>query len=385
MARYIMQGRDSGVIPGPKYVTWAANQPTDPYSGVYVPVGPIVDKVILTDLGGGGGAAYGPSSLRPAAGGTSSLYFCTDLGVVYIDDPTSGAWQLVTFGALGLAGTPAISGTFTALGGVSATARGDSLYVASSVTNSDAQLYKPWPSSLGAPVAAGPWKLTMSTTLGFTPSSLYPGFGVFVSNGITPGVSYNLFVGAYNYNGNAQARGMWFAAMQSQTRGYGALLGANDAFYNNDPNAFFRLICDGTNYIGLHSHNGSSWLVGATTPKSAGPAMLAPTHYGITAGCVNGTGLSYGLVATHELVTIPQVTIVGAVYSAPNVVFTTAGADHGILSGDYVSIAGVVIGSGTSPNTASALATRISAVQFSVPIAGTFVYTSGGVATLLSR
>lgn len=380
-----MQGRDSGVIPGPKYVTWNANQPTDPYSGPYSPLGPIVDKIIVRDFGSGGGAAYGPSSLRPAAGGTSSLYFCTDLGVVYIDDPTSGAWQLVTFQALGAAGTPAVGSAFTALGGVSGTARGDSYYVASSATNSDAQLYKAWPVGVGAIPAGGPWKLTMASTLGFTLNSTYPGFGVFVSNGITPNVSYNLFLGAYNYSGNAQARGMWFAAMQSQTRGYGALLGANDAYYNNDPVAFFRLISDGTNYIGLHSHNGSVWAVGATTTKVAGPALASPTYYGITAGCVNGAGLAYGLVSMFELAAMPQVTIVGAVYSAPNVVFTTSGIDHGIYSGDYVSIAGVVIGSGTSPNTASALATRISAIQFSVPIAGTFVYTSGGVATLLSR
>lgn len=49
--RYLLQGRDSGVSPIPKYVSWWAQVPTDPYSGGYVPVGPIVDTVIVQDLG----------------------------------------------------------------------------------------------------------------------------------------------------------------------------------------------------------------------------------------------------------------------------------------------------------------------------------------------
>lgn len=382
--RYTLRGRDSGA-PSVYYVTWEAGTPSTPYPGSPPFGGPITDVVVVRDGGGGGGAAYGLSSARPAASGSSNQYYCTDLGIMYIDDPTTTSWQIVSFQPLGLAGTSPISGGFTALGSISTLARGDALLVSSTVANVDSNLYKAWPSGVGAIPAGGPWKLTMSAQVSFQQGSTYPGFGVFISNGVTPLTSYSYFAGTYNYSGNAMSFGAWFAGMNSQARAYGSGIGTNSAIFNNAPVGFWRIVCDGTNYAACYSLNGSNWVVGTAVAKSSGPAILSPTHYGITCGCVNGSGLANGTVYTHELASIPQITVTGASYSSPSAVLTTSGADHGIYSGDTVSVTGITVASGTNPNTTNAVATRISATQLSVPVAGTFAYTSGGLVTLLSR
>lgn len=355
---------------------WSGASLAAPYPGVPPFGGPIVEKVVVRDSGGGPAGSYGPASARPAAAGTGSLYFCTDIGIVYLDDVATMTWK--AFHTMGYGGDgPGDASGWTVVGTMGVQQKADALLLQAQVANRVHHILRPIP--LGV-APTGPWQITLVGVPSFQGNFNYPVFGINVANGITPTTSIAYFSGMYNYNGNVFSKGAWTTNLNTQTRP-GIYLGEN--IYNYDGGLwYFRLVNDGANYVHTWSTSkGAVWRPffnhANTTPG------ITNTHWGCEIGCPNGTGLATATVQSLNMSTIPQVNITNVVHNLGVLTVTTA-TPHDLVTGDSITITQVV-STGTTPNAVYTQAVIVlSPTTFTVPGAA-LTYTSGGKVTLLSR
>lgn len=348
--------------------------------------------------GGGGGAKNmsGPVAARPAATGSGAIYLCTDFPALYLDDPSSGEWQQWAI-------TPAPSGsaanTWTVVGNLALQAYGDAIRAAvtqniNGVGNVALQAIP------GGLPASSPWMVTLTGDfLGGNYVDQYPEMGVIVANGATNGVSNGWGIttvqggdqnGVHAVQigiGNLARLNAWNEALNVPTRQVGG---------TGDGRLHLRLLNDGASLHCQQSGDGFHWLdwYALATPTGL-------THYGFYLGndYPNNNAIAAGLVygCLYSPTAVKRAAITGATNATPIVVTAPS---HGFKSGDLVSVNGVV--GNTAANTAitangfqpalagtgtsCAVIQVVDANSFELTeFAGSAPYTSGGIATLVSR
>jgi hypothetical protein len=331
-----------------------------------------------------GGASTGLVANRPSSTGSGKVYFCDDLPLVYVDDPSAFAWKQYAIG--GYVPKPDLAANWTAVGPLILQQTGDSiLALATSSLNIAAGL-----KSIGGAVA--PWKVTVAGLLLASPSS--PGgtytFGAVVSNGTTSGVS-NIW-GIYKYvlgtGGNAVAGTSFLTTggtLGTQTRGTVAAIGS-DLTDQQFPYRM-RLVNDGTNLIGQVSVGNAFWRTyknGVNTPIVL-PAGL--TNYGFYVGNELSSTLNYAagaLIEMAQLDTMSNIGITNITYVPGTgvVTVTTSSplANIGLLTGHEVSLTTIVNTGAQNLNGqwVPVTVTGGSIFTFLGNASSSFTYTSGG-------
>lgn len=320
----------------------------------------------------------GASTSRPTATGSGALYLCDDINVLYMDNPTTNAWK--SYHTMGYSGsTPPTVASLTVVGTMGLLQKGDSILASTQVNNKDHHALTSLP---GGVTAAGPWVLTISGSCSFTRGATFPSFGCMISNGVTAASSTGLFLGYYQFSSNTLVPGVWTVTLNTQSRP-AVYYGDNTNTADSVVPAYFRIINDGTNYIYQQAIiKGAFWRTLFThTTATVG---ITPTHYGFGLGCVNGSAFAAAQVDGLSITTISQLTITNVTSNGTIYTVTTSG-NHGLITGDSVSITSVT-GTGTSPNARyenTVISTGTN--TFTVPAGGAFTYTSGGLVTLTSR
>ena len=339
--------------------------------------------------GGGGTVSTGPSTSLPTATGSGNTYYCDDIPIVYVDDPTSVAWKgyqnsgYVNSGALSTSG-------WTTVGAMSLVQKGSSLLCFSGTVNKTNSILKPIPSGI---TGSGPWVVESIFEASITPSTNWPASGLVVSNGTTAGTSIELFWGIYNYYGTA-SWGAWTEYLNSQSRPssyYGNNNGSGVLASNTTQPYYTRLLCDGTNVFYQTSFtHGIFWLT--VLNNTYATSFTGPvTNYGFEVGCVNGNGRIPTIIHGLKMSSVTQIAISNIAYATGTITITTSTA-HGLYSGDDISITGVVISSGANPNgiyiqtnNTAFLVTVTGTTTFTMQYSNVMAYSSGGQITLLSR
>lgn len=271
-----------------------------------------------------------------------------------------------------------LAASLTTVGSMGMLQVGDSIVASTQVNNKDHHALIAIP---GGVTATGPWVVTLSGNCSFTKNATYPSFGVLVSNGVTAASSNGLFTGYYQFSGNTLSPGAWLITLNTQTRP--AVYFGDNAFTQDAPPYYFRIINDGTNYIYQYSlMKGSFWrTIFSNTTATVG---ITPSHYGFSLGCANSLGFASATIDTLSMTTIVQKTITNVTSDGTLYTVTTSAA-HGLITGDSVSITSVT-GTGTSPNARYENTVIFTGTNtFTVPAGGAFTYTSGGLVTLTSR
>jgi hypothetical protein len=339
----------------------------------------------LTMPAGVGPVNSGLVAARPSATGSGALYFCDDLPIVYVDDPSLVAWKQYHIG--GYVPKPDVVGNWTLVGSVFLIQKGDAIIA---LNTSNAQVSAAALKSIGG--ATAPWQvrlagLHLAAMIGGT-SACSPEFGVCVSNGTVANTSVmHTIVRYYNTSSGPGGVGVYTNATINVNPPVLHRNLDNVASQVGVPN-HLRLVNDGTNLLFQCSTDGEWW---RTFDLIAVPTI---THFGFMLAIANGPTIpgmvSGALVEMCQLDAMATgTTITSMTYASPTVTVTAAG--HGLSTGQEVSITGVVSTGTLVVNTAAAQnpwvpITRIDANTFSfVGASGqTFGYTSGGKVLNLS-
>jgi len=323
-------------------------------------------------------ASTGLASARPAAAGSGALYFCTDVPIVYVDDPTTATWQGFDHNGYNVGGGPGPVVNWTVVGSVGLMSTGDAILSTAAVNNLSNQVLQPIPAGV---TGAGPWKVTFTGEMSFTRGATFPEVGVCVSNGTTSGTSIALFCGAYQFSSNNMVPGAWQETLHTQTRP--AIYFGDNTFTQMTGPWYFRILNDGTNYLYQYSqHHGAFWRTFFNNTVAG--VGLTITDFGWTVGCVNGSGYASALVTGCSMQTLSQTAISNVTEAASLYTITTSTA-HGLNTGDSVTITSVT-GTGTNPNGVYENTVIVTnPTTFTLPAGGAFTYTSGGNVTLTSR
>jgi len=328
------------------------------------------------------GASIGLSSARPAPTGSGKTYYCTDIPVMYVDDPASAAWkQFIVMSAP----TAPVLGSYTLVGNLALNQYADCIRA---TLFSDANSVGNAALIAASLAAASTWTVELAASFNTWGAEQYPCIGVCVANGVTSGTSNSWGI---------EVVGSTSTILIHQAQnvvGSGARIGTNHEVTAHPGqvgggNAIrLRLLADGTNLHYQHSTDGLNWcdLYIAATPTVS--------YYGFSLGndFTSGDAVIQALVYKNQVgsLTVAQATITGATNANPIVVTTSAA--HNFQSGDMVAIHGVGgntnanSGTGTAYNSGAALIKVLSSTTFQlVGVSGNASYTSGGTATLVSR
>lgn len=330
-------------------------------------------------------ASVGLASARPVATGSGKMYFCTDVPVMYVDDPTQVAW--VQFNIVPVPKGPVV-GSYTLSGSIGLTQYADSIL---------AQIANPVANINSCALVAGSlpqsssWTVTLAAAV-MIPPSTFPGFGLCVSNGTTSGVSEIWLIHVFG-NGNSSVEleaitatvgGNFISSLTS----FGTLL---PNLIGNTNCLHFRILNDG-NVMHIQYGNGQNWLDMYTLLSPSGL-----TNYGFSFGSGSNAANACAMASVFEntlgALTVPQASLSGASPSGASTVFTTT-TPHNLQTGDFVSIFGVLGLAGANTNAAPGAGFRSDATTIIVTGASTFTlpgvtttgtYTSGGTVTCISR
>lgn len=333
-------------------------------------------------------AFTGLSTARPQPTASGRVYYCTDMPVQYIDDPSGSGWMMFVNGTYCPA--PASASSYTGVGTISLTNYAD--VIRSSIyANPNDTVYAAL--IAGSLTSTATWVVNLVASFTAQQGLQYPEFGVLVTNGTTSGTSvgYSCFLADTG-------------AVLGQCAGTFTIGGGRISLYTGTVNQItqmiggnglvhLRLLNDGTNLHYQVSNDGFHWV-----DIWLDAAHSGLTNYGFWHGSEASAsgGYSQALVYANYLttITVPQATITAATNASPIVITTSS--NHNFLSADLISINGV--GGNTNANSGSGVAGGpginqsswtiqvLSPTTFSlIGSTGNSSYTSGGTATLVGR
>jgi hypothetical protein len=229
-------------------------------------------------------------------------------------------------------------------------------------------------------VPGGPWALTCAAQVQADVGAFYPGFGVLLANGVTPGSSLALFVGVYQFNGY-MSLASWTQNVSSQNRPSGNYFATNQLNVGASP-YYLRLLCDGTNYWHQYSlTRGFHWKTMVIQPIGT-PGLGTPTHYGASLGSNNGSGNSTALITGLSMVPLSQIVVTNVVTSTNLFTVTTASA-HQLATGASITLTALMMSTGSFSGFFDSSVVVTSPTSFTVPVSGASgTYVSGGLVTL---
>jgi hypothetical protein len=353
------------------------------------PTGPIGPTGPTGPTGsGGGGGSVGLSAVRPASSGSGKIYYCTDIPVLYVDDPTAMAW--VQFASEYLP-KPAAAASYTTVGNLSLAQYGDSIRA---INTGNTQTNGAAVALLSGSLSnTATWVVTLTASMQLLTNSSYPAFGVCVANGTT--INSSTFWAHLVYGNDQLGIHVIESTMGSGSRinAYGEVANAYIFFAipAGTGRLHFRLLCDGTNLHCQHSTDGFQWQDWTTF---ACPSGL--TDYGFFLGCEDSGGNSWGQATIYEneltTLTVAQQTVTACTGSGVAVT-VTVGSVLGFQAGDWVAVQGMsgntaanTTTGGGYPNSAQLVtAVDYGTEQLTLNVTGNGTWTSGGVITLLSR
>lgn len=336
---------------------------------------------------GGGGASVGLASARPSATGSGKIYVCTDVPLLYVDDPTLAAW--VQCRVTPTKTPPAVASYTTIIGDIGLTQKADSIRAGRFSNTASVTSCALIAGSLGV---SSTWVVTLKGTILAPPGWSFGALACVVTNGVTSGTS--TVWGAYCYTDASASLGL----VQTQDTLGGGAGSSNGNVTTTQPAqvggdaVYLRIIADGTNAHFQTSPDGVYWM-----PISVIATPSGLTDYGFHLGN-HSTGGAWvdALIFENNLsaLTVPQATITGATNATPIVITTSAA--HGFETGDLIAQHGVGgntaanSGTGTALTSGAFFAKVLSTTTYALyntsgPVAGNGAYTSGGVATCVSR
>lgn len=345
----------------------------------------------------GGRAFIGTCASRVSATGSGNLYSCTDFPATYIDDPTLATWrQLIA--PLAVAGGASSLGSYTSVGSIGATQQGSAIAAAMYANGSATVGWLLTPSAnLGS---SSTWIVELTATASGFYLTQYPSIGLSVANGTISGTSTGYSMNVWQ-NGSGGFTGLH---MLQDTIG-GARVSSNNevstnlaAFFNGmgDGKLHLRILADGTNAHFQIGNDGFYWWDWYTL---ATPSSL--THYGFQLGndaATGGNSYIRAIVYKNEQksLNVSQATVSTTTGNGVSPIVVTTTAAHNFNDGDCVAIHGV--GGNTNANTGTGagqttvcgsgadLIHVTASNQFQlVGTTGNGAYTSGGIATVVSR
>jgi hypothetical protein len=340
-----------------------------------------INAVIRANASAGTTLLMGLASARPTAVGSSKGYLCTDVPVIYFDDPATTAWQ--QFGWAGYQPAPPLGSTGTVVGSLGVTQKGDSLLLTQNGGNSFCAILWALP---GGFTSSTSWVIPCGFyTLGQEPQENETECGVCVTTGVTSGVSVAYLMARFlasneGWNVDEVTLGGTRVGLITVIVETGIAIGA--------PCIFTRILNDGTSIFYQISGDGEFWRTYATT---ATPANL--TYYGFCLGNAAADGANAAALVERLPVPVLPVQInISNVVSTTLLTFTTS-TPHGLATGMGVSIRGITWSGGSAPNGiydsygASNFKNVIviDSTHFTLPGTAAGSYTSGGVVTSLSQ
>ncbi len=339
--------------------------------------GALVQLRLDAEAGSGGGASSGLAAARPSATGSGKLYFCDDLPVVYLDDPTLVAWK--QYGIMGYQPAPMAISNWTAVGQLGLYQRGDSILGLATATSNNGAATAGLQAIPGSFISANAWVVTCFGFLATQAGSRYPMFGAAVTNGLVGGTSTMYYMVRYGSSNGWIAGSITLNATGG--RSVYNQLGDNDQDF-----VFFglntRLLNDGTNLYFQISADGMFW---RNVNTQSLPGGL--TDYGFFIGTDGGDGANglSGALVEKAHISAPITALVSNVTTNGTVFTVTTSTAHGLPNGGSFSIFGLN-GTGVNPNGAYLDAGLVvtSTTSFTVPYTSSFTYTSGGTVTNLS-
>lgn len=331
-------------------------------------------------------AFTGLSTARPPPTASGRVYYCTDMPVQYVDDPSGNGWLMFVDGTY--CPKPASASSYTTVGSIALNNYADVLRTAIYTNSTSAANCALLSGTLTSTV---PWIINLVSTYNSIVNTEFPEMGVIVTNGTTSGVStgYGLYV-VTNVGPNT------FVTINSQftvggTRTISPQLISNQGLLAGNGLIHIRLLNDTINLHYQMSSDGFHWsdVFCQTTPSGL-------TNYGHYVGCDVGTGSdAYGqiLVYRNDLIAPSQFAITGATTASPIVI---TAVNHNFQSGDTVSIQNVgglsgansgttTTGIGSSSSYAWMIQVLSSSTFSLIGSSGSSTYTSGGTATLVGR
>ena len=295
----------------------------------------------------------------------------------WIAEPPGGSSSATNIPALKYSFPPAPS-SFTLVGDVSVIQNGNFLLAKTAVPTDSTESLLPIPAGVSA---SGPWVVTCTGLAQFDYNANYPGFGVVISNGTTAGSSLELFNGVYQYN-YYPSPGVWTAYVNSQSRP-SVYVGNNQAYFATPSTQFyFRILCDGTNYLSQYSVTGGyNWRTVYFQAMTA-PGLGTITNYGFSLGAFNTSGCAAAIVTGLDMQAITtQVNISNAVTNGTIATITTS-TPHNLNNGSSITVTTLSISAGNINGFYEGVITVTGANTFTFPYTGTSAtYVSGGIVT----
>lgn len=333
--------------------------------------------------------AAGTAANRPSATGSGKIYFCTDIPVIYVDDPTTVAW--LQFGSAGYMPAPGAIGGWTVCapaGALGAGNIGDSILATTQGGVTMNALLAPIPAL--SPLLAGSFSVDAVHNHLSASGKNGTEVGAAVANGTTVGTSTIYLAARYVDEGNSQEG---FVAddytLGTSTR---SVLRFTDSTVGGSSRLYTRTLSDGTSLFFQYSTDGVDWI---TIYGGALPAGI--TQYGLAVGNNANNTTCVGALWQGIRVQAPkQVAISGGSTVNPTTVSITTSSAHGLLTGHCITIRGVTWSGGTAPNgfydwdgdTFGGAAKSVivtSPTTFTVPFATAGTWASGGVVTSLTK
>jgi hypothetical protein len=346
--------------------------------------------LVITPIGSTAGnkSLSGTAVNRPTSTGSGISYYCTDIPVLYFDNPTTSLWQQF---ATEYMPAPVAASNYTVAGpstaNLSLTQWADTIRVTSISNSGVGCVAVAANSNLGASQS---WGVTLVATFNpFQNASNGSEFGIALTNGTTSGTSTGrVFDFIHGITGSTTNIGFEIDSFTigigrsgsgiTSSLGYPLFIGGTGRIH-------MRALADGVNLHYQISTDGFHWM---DVYSEATPSGF--TNYGFMLG-YNNTGANSGsyaqaLVYENNIITPTQYTITNNTAANPSIV--TIGT-HTIQAGDVVSIHGATtnLNSGTGSGSlvggwivTAVASTTITVATTSAPAAG-----SAGTVTLISR
>lgn len=319
--------------------------------------------------GAGGSNSTGTAAARPAATGSGNAYYCTDVPVMYVDDPTTKAW--VQFQITPAPAAPAAA-SFTTVGNIALTQVADVIRActtANTTSQSNCALI-----AQSLPVGT-PWKVTLTAMFTGTNTDSYPEIGVVVTNGTVNATSVGYSLASVASNGTVGIH------QEEITVGGALRVNVNHESFTpahlqaGDGLIHMRLLNDGVDLYFQTSPDGYHW---QTWWAMATPAGL--TDYGFYIGndFNSGSAECQALILECQYSTnVQQAAVTNASNTTP-IVYTAAG--HPFISGDYISVHGTTGNTNANTGTGAPVPGTAGSSQYSIAVNSSSQFQANGIA-----
>jgi hypothetical protein len=331
-------------------------------------------------------AQVGLSIARPSATGSGKLYVCTDVPLVYVDDPTTEAWQQFTVADTGKGTAPGAIAGWTAIG-CNLVQKADSILALQSPAGQHAAILKPFSGSGFS--GSGSWIVTAALVPYLWPVVTSTGqvvqIGVCVSNGTTSGTSVMYGFGLYwNPDSNAGSILITNVTLGGGSGGWSAASTLVSLVPFNGVH-HLRLLSDGTTVLYQVSNDGGFWRT-LTAVAISGDITISDWGAAIDSGGTSAPNAGWpGAMAVEKLFIAATTTY--AVTGGSGTTTTTTlfmASTTGIVAGMLVTVRGMTASSGTPTNGGEFIVESVSAFNITYASSGIWVWGSGGTVTLTS-